>query len=244
MEKSPKLRAFKNVQKNFAVAGINPTLITQSYPLNGKIFMRFLVFGASIIFLSVYFSNYVETFSEYTQSVYMDSAMVLSILVLLILTLRVGKLFKYINCCDTMLNASRWNIRLKILGTTSSPSNFANIFRSFEIWIQIRSRLLRITTTKNIKWIELWAYDEDVKTWCNWFFILQSKTLADWPWWKDWRNKKGPQLRKKRGSRIYCLCKNYINSTRWKKSTILSIHWKNCCFLKQSCTQFKCSAIF
>lgn len=103
------LKAFKIVREDFAMIGIDPTLVTQSYPLNKKIFMGFLLFGSATIFTSVYFVNYAETFFEYTQSVYLTCVGILFITELLITILKVDTLFEYMNRCDSIMNMSKWN---------------------------------------------------------------------------------------------------------------------------------------
>lgn len=53
-----KLKSFKTIQENFAVEGINPKLVTQSYPFNGKNFAGFLLLISGTISLYVYIFNY------------------------------------------------------------------------------------------------------------------------------------------------------------------------------------------
>lgn len=105
-EKKPKLEAFKTIRKNFFMAGISPKLATQSYPLNGKIVMTFLLLGLAFTFICVFIFNYAETFSEYTQSTYFATAVFLYIFALSVVILKVEKLFKLIDCCDDVLNMS------------------------------------------------------------------------------------------------------------------------------------------
>lgn len=104
-----KMKAFKTIRKNFAMAGISPKLATQSYPLNGKIRMHFLILGSAFTLTSMYISNIAETFSEYTQSIYFATVVLLYIFSLVILILSVDKLFDLINCFDCMINASKCN---------------------------------------------------------------------------------------------------------------------------------------
>lgn len=102
----PKLKAFKAIQKNFAIAGISPKLVTQSYLLNWKILQCFLLLWSATAFMCVHTINYAETFSEYTQTIYMGSAAIIVIFALLILILKVKKLFEFVDRCDSMLNMS------------------------------------------------------------------------------------------------------------------------------------------
>lgn len=104
--KFPKMKVFKSIQKNLAITGIGPKLVTQPYPLNGRILMGFLLLGFGNTFTCVFIGNYAKTFSEYTQSTYFLSAEILFIFALIIVILKVENLFEFINCCDCMLNIS------------------------------------------------------------------------------------------------------------------------------------------
>lgn len=104
-----KLKAFKTIQKNFAMIGISAKLVTQSYPLNEKIFMGFLLFGSVTVFTSVYILNYAETFFEYTQSVYLACVAIFFTTELLISILKVDTLFEFMERADCMMNTSKWN---------------------------------------------------------------------------------------------------------------------------------------
>lgn len=108
--KQPKLEAFKTIQKKFSMAGISPKLETQTYPFNEKIFWGFLVHFLAVTLICVEIFNYAKTFSEYTQSIYIASVDVLFIGSLLILILKVEKLFDLINHCDSFLNTGKWRI--------------------------------------------------------------------------------------------------------------------------------------
>lgn len=104
----PKLKAFEATREKFALLGISQKLLTQSYPINGTILSYFIILGAAITFIAVYIFNYAETFFEYIQSIFMGSTAFLIACVLLILILKVEKLFEFINCCEDMLNLSTW----------------------------------------------------------------------------------------------------------------------------------------
>lgn len=103
----PEMKPFKTVLKNFATMGISPKLVTQSIPLNGKILMRLSALTAGVSFIGVYVIKEANTFVEYTQSTFLAAAGSLVILLLLILILKVEKLFEFINRCDSMLNTSK-----------------------------------------------------------------------------------------------------------------------------------------
>lgn len=63
-----KIEIFQNNPK--AMIGISPKLVIQSYPLNGKILMGFLILSSFCISICMHIFNYAETFSEYTQSIF------------------------------------------------------------------------------------------------------------------------------------------------------------------------------
>lgn len=109
-----KLKVFETIQKKFAMAGISPKLVGQSYPFNGRILVCFLLFSSAFVFVYVYMFKYAETFSEYTQSVFLGAGAILFILLLLILILKVDKLFEFIDCCDIVFNKSKLQSEAKI----------------------------------------------------------------------------------------------------------------------------------
>lgn len=124
----PKLKAFKTVQKNFAMIGISPELLTQSYPLNGKILMSFLLIISGITFVCVYLFTEAKTFFEHTQSICNASIGLLIFFALAILILKVEKLFEFIDRCDSILNTRKWNLNLMSL---MAAPNFLMVFLNF-----------------------------------------------------------------------------------------------------------------
>lgn len=102
--KMPKLQAFKTLRAKLALAGIEPTLATQSYPLNGRICICFLVLSLGISFICVFIFSYAETFSEYAQPNYMVSAALFVAIALVNLILNVNKMYEFINRCDVFIN--------------------------------------------------------------------------------------------------------------------------------------------
>lgn len=105
--KIPELRAFKSIQKNFAMAGISRELMIQSYPLNERIVTGFLLLSSTLVFICVYILNDAETFFEYTQSIYIASVATLFIFALFILIMVLENVFEFIDRCDCILNTSK-----------------------------------------------------------------------------------------------------------------------------------------
>lgn len=101
-----KIKVFQLTQKNFSTAGITANLVTNSYPLNAKILLGFLILGSAIVCNFKYTFYEAKTFIEYTQSVYMGSMATIIILVLLILINHVKKLFEFINGIESVANTS------------------------------------------------------------------------------------------------------------------------------------------
>lgn len=104
--KLPKLKAFRTIQKHFALMGINPKLMTQSYPINGHVLKYLLSLIVGLTFICVYICYNVDTFAEYTQFFFVGSAGLLVIFALLIAIFKVKKLFEFINHFDGILNTS------------------------------------------------------------------------------------------------------------------------------------------
>lgn len=104
---SPKCKVFEIALSNVATVGISPDLVTQAYPANGKILMGFLILGYGIYATSAFLTYDAETFTEYTQSFCICSFAILNISILLILMLKVEKMFELINACDQFVNTSK-----------------------------------------------------------------------------------------------------------------------------------------
>lgn len=112
--KPPKLKVFELIQKNFATAGITPSLADQSYPFNMIILSGFLALSSGIYCTFIFILYGAQTSVEYTQSVYTCSMVILFILVLLILILKVDNLFELINGCAELVNTSEYEINIEI----------------------------------------------------------------------------------------------------------------------------------
>lgn len=100
------LKAFEIVQRKFATIGITAKFATQPYPLNGRICIGFSILIPYITFLCVFIFNYAETFSEYTQSIYIATAASVFNLALLLLILKKKVLYECINRLNQLINTS------------------------------------------------------------------------------------------------------------------------------------------
>lgn len=112
MEKSelPKLRVLQSIQKNFAMLGIVPALVTQTFPLNEKVFLDFSILSSAIICNFTYTFSEANTFVEYTQSIFMSTLAALINFALLILILNIEKLFGIFNGFEDIANTSQCDI--------------------------------------------------------------------------------------------------------------------------------------
>lgn len=105
-KEKPKLKVFETIQTNLATIGITSNLANQSYPFNRIILMGFLMLGSAISSISVFIVCAAETLDDFTQSICAWSMVTLAIICLLILILKVEKLFEFINGCDDLVNTS------------------------------------------------------------------------------------------------------------------------------------------
>lgn len=103
--RTPKLKIFQLIQKNFAIVGIDPNLVTQPYPVNSKILLGFLILTASVICNLMYTLREATTYAEYSHSIYMFSFAVAIFVALVIILLNAKKLFSFINDCESLLNS-------------------------------------------------------------------------------------------------------------------------------------------
>lgn len=101
-------RVFEIVRKNFATVGITPNLVHQSYPLNGRILLAFLMLASAIYCTSVFIAYDAETFADYTQSAYTVSIVTFILLLLFASILEAKNLFEFINGCGALVNTSEY----------------------------------------------------------------------------------------------------------------------------------------
>lgn len=133
------MKLFKTTQKNFAMIGITPELVTQSYPINWKICMGFLILGSAFISAFAYVFNYADTFFEYTQSIFIGFVVAFAISILLIPILKVEKLFEMINRFDSISNMSKRK--------SDDITHHSSLFRYF---FSVRILGLKYSATRSI----------------------------------------------------------------------------------------------
>lgn len=102
--KLSKLKIFQLTQKHFATIGISRNLVMQPYPINVNILMAFV----TIICNLVYAIDGAKTLAEYTQSIYIISMAILVIFALMIIILKVDKLFELIGNFESIVNTSMY----------------------------------------------------------------------------------------------------------------------------------------
>lgn len=129
MGKNPKFQAlnrrvFERIQKDFATAGITPSLTEQSYPFNGTVLFGFFTICAVIWCTFVFIVYEADTFGEYTQCVCACSFAILIVFVLLTVILKVKKLFKLIESCDALVNSSECSLLLEYIKLDLHPTVF------------------------------------------------------------------------------------------------------------------------
>lgn len=139
------LKAFETIQMNLAMAGFDRKLAAQSVPLNGKILMCFLLLGPGITFISVHTFNYAETFFEYTQSVYMTTSGIFITMTLIVLILKVQKIFEFINCCNNFINTSKLNFK------ATQRKYLSSLLITIDFSIEIRGNKINLQQTNQFE---------------------------------------------------------------------------------------------
>lgn len=139
------LKAFETIQMNLAMAGFDRKLAAQSVPLNGKILMCFLLLGLGITFISVHTFNYAETFFEYTQSVYMTTSGIFITMTLIVLILKVQKIFEFINCCNNFINTSKLNFK------ATQRKYLSSLLITIDFSIEIRGNKINLQTNQSVR---------------------------------------------------------------------------------------------
>lgn len=101
----PKLKVFQALQVNLTILGIEPELAKQSF--NARILISLSALGLGIIGTLIYIFIEAETFFEFMLSLYMCSACVDLILMLLILILNSSEMYKHTNDFECFFNTSK-----------------------------------------------------------------------------------------------------------------------------------------
>lgn len=94
------------VQTNFATIGINPNRSRRQHLSNAKISIGFLILSCFFICSFIFAISEAETFTEYTQSIYMISTVAFIILAFAIIIFNVEKMFELINDCENIADIS------------------------------------------------------------------------------------------------------------------------------------------
>lgn len=102
----PKIRALQLTQKNLAAVGIDENLLVHPYPLNEKVSLGFLTIISSLLCNLMFTVREAETFTEYTQSIYMSSFAVMIMIALVIVLLNFAKLMSLRDGFECLANTS------------------------------------------------------------------------------------------------------------------------------------------
>lgn len=105
---SSKMKIFQMSQKYFTILGISPNLIVQPYPFNRRISIGFLMLGLVLICNYVFIIYGAKTFLDFSQSIYIGSALAVGSLALAVLVFRVKILFEFIVNFENAINTSKW----------------------------------------------------------------------------------------------------------------------------------------
>lgn len=132
-KESQKLQIFRLIQKNLASIGIEPGLTQQVYPINRKISMVFVFNIFTIVSNLVYVISDAKTFADYTQSIYIISIVVLVVYFLVILIIKVDKLFEFIHNCGKIVNSSEYRMNVLLLSPKINKQRTI-LFSSIEIY--------------------------------------------------------------------------------------------------------------
>lgn len=106
--KCPKIKFLKVTQLNFALVGIDRTLATQRYPMNGRLLMTFLVLNAILICSVMYIIYEADTFKAYLESVYITFATILITGVFIIIILKSHEMFEFMENIESFINTREY----------------------------------------------------------------------------------------------------------------------------------------
>lgn len=105
-EKNSKMKLYQSVQRQFAVLGINSQLLIQKYPFNRTILLMFFSYICNIISFCIFMYYDVNTFREYTDSIYVTSTDVLVVICFGNVVFGVAGFFKFIDNCVELVASS------------------------------------------------------------------------------------------------------------------------------------------
>lgn len=116
-QQHPKLKAFLLIQKYLALTGISSALLTQTYPVNGRILFGIFATSFSVICQLIYIQNDAETVADYIQSIYLFSLMIIIFFATIILIVKRAALYEYMNAVDELINigkSPKWIIENRV----------------------------------------------------------------------------------------------------------------------------------
>lgn len=102
------MKIFQAIRKNFASIGIVLNSVMKLRSFNTKLSVVTLMLVLALTSHGVYVSKYAETSAEYTQSIYVFSAVVLMALDLMIMFIQLEDFSKNIDGCERIANTREW----------------------------------------------------------------------------------------------------------------------------------------
>lgn len=100
-----KMKILQLMQKNLASVGVNPNL-SLPYSVNSNILTVFSILTLFLVCNLMYALFEAQTFTEYIQSIYMCSVVIVIIFGFAIIIFNAKKLFQAIDVCENLVNAS------------------------------------------------------------------------------------------------------------------------------------------
>lgn len=163
------MKIFQLTRKNFAVAGIDPSLVKQPYPFNRKIFMNFFTLLVGVICNLMHSFYEAQTFGEHLQSIYMCSLTVSIILALAIVLLNVDKFFSFMDASEKLVNRSELQSNRILPNVCTIPHTLFFFWKRFQLSNSShRMKYLPVP----IKWLKSW-----VKLYFSWCWRRRPPSL-------------------------------------------------------------------
>lgn len=102
------MKCFELIQYYFAIVGIDSQHANQKCLLNQRNVMVIIIFGLTFICKIVYLFHGVKTLVEYTESLYVVSTLVATILAFAIIIWKMPKLFEFIDNFENTIEERKW----------------------------------------------------------------------------------------------------------------------------------------
>lgn len=103
----PKMKIFQQIQKNFAILGIDSKSSVQRIPFNARNVSALFLMGVPIVMECIFLNHVVSTFREYIEFIKIIIAMWTGTLALAAIIWKMSDLFRFIDSLEAAIKKSK-----------------------------------------------------------------------------------------------------------------------------------------